>query len=435
MEKRAIIIGGGWSGLLSGIKLLKNGDFKITIMEQDDENNRGGLLRSKIINGFTFDVGGPHLIFSRNSEVLNSLVGIMGSNCVKLHRNNYVYYKEQFIEYPFENGIYRLDVNERIKFGTEMIKLNASRDHLNNWVPKTMIEWIEGMFGQHMGQEYLIPYNEKIWKRDLNKMAADWVFTPGRIPVPAVEDVVKMVAGLPTVGYKEQEYFFYPKVGGIQSLYESLKNETIANGAQYIFDQRVKKIEQDQNGYYVINGMHKANKIVSTMPLPELLEAIASDNEYQGLIDQLDYNSVIIVGFAISKPTPNQTSVYIPDKDIIFHRYTWMSALIPPDNPDYSNLIVEITTPEHELGDVNGIKIRVINDLLKMGIIEDENQILLSRVWFNKYGYPIYTLNHNEVRNQVFKILENEGIESIGRWGSWHYWNTDMIYKKVFDIP
>ena len=134
-----MIIGGGWSGLLCGMKLLSNKESNVIIVEQSGEIKRGGLLRSEIIDGFTFDVGGPHLIFSRNSEVLNSLVRIMGSNCVKLHRNNYVYYKEQFIEYPFENGIYRLDVDERIKFGTEMIKLNASRDHLNNWVPKITI--------------------------------------------------------------------------------------------------------------------------------------------------------------------------------------------------------------------------------------------------------------------------------------------------------
>ena len=434
MTKKVIIIGGGWAGLLSALRLSNDPDFDITILEQDDENSRGGLLKSEIIDGFTFDTGGPHLLFSKNEKILKAITGMLGNNCSRLRRNNYIYYRDQFIEYPFENGIYNLEATERVKFATEILKLSLSRKRIDNWIPETMMDWIEGTFGQHMALEYLIPYNKKIWKRDLNKMAADWVFTPGRLPMPVIEDTVKMAAGISSVGYKEQEYFYYPKNGGIQSLYDSLKREVVGKGAKFIFSKRVGKIELEHNGKYIVNNDDKADKIISTIPLPELLKSAVSVNEYGPLIDKMDYNSVIIVGIAISRRTPDHTSVYVPDPNIIFHRYTWMSALVSPENENQSNLIVEITTPEHELKNSDTIKTKVVSDLIKMRVIMDENEILFTKIWFNKYGYPIYTLNHNEVRDEAMRLLAEKKIESMGRWGSWHYWNTDMVYKRVFDM-
>jgi len=31
-------------------------------------------------------------------------------------------------------------------------------------------------------------------------------------------------------------------------------------------------------------------------------------------------------------------------------------------------------------------------------------------------------------------ILKENNIVSVGRFGLWYYWNTDMIYKAVSDI-
>jgi len=31
-------------------------------------------------------------------------------------------------------------------------------------------------------------------------------------------------------------------------------------------------------------------------------------------------------------------------------------------------------------------------------------------------------------------ILKENNIISVGRWGSWHYWNIDMVYRAVSDV-
>ena len=71
---KVAILGGGLAGLTTGY-LLKQKGIQIEILEK--EANPGGLLRSFTDKGFTFDIGGTHIIFSRDSEVLDFLLSLL----------------------------------------------------------------------------------------------------------------------------------------------------------------------------------------------------------------------------------------------------------------------------------------------------------------------------------------------------------------------
>ena len=110
------ILGGGWAGLLCGYELAnKFPQSSITILEASDDNDLGGLLKSENIQGFTFDTGGPHILFSRNKNILGKIVGFLDDNVQEIERNAYVYYGDKYIPYPFENGIYMLDSESRVE--------------------------------------------------------------------------------------------------------------------------------------------------------------------------------------------------------------------------------------------------------------------------------------------------------------------------------
>ncbi|MGP6208046.1 protoporphyrinogen/coproporphyrinogen oxidase [Cuniculiplasma sp. SKW3] len=428
-----VVLGGGWAGLLYTNEVLDRHNYKMAILERSNYKEKGGLLKSEIVNGFTFDIGGPHILFSKDEKVLSNILKLIGDNVSKRERNNYVLFKGKFIPYPFENGIFKLNPEIRVQFARGIIEQMLFMSKNIEWKPKNLLEWINGFFGESMANEYLKPYNEKIWKRPLESIAADWVFTPGRLPFPELENVLKSVAGIPNVGYKEQSFFYYPKEGGIQSLYNSLYEQVTQKGAEFIGGENIIKIRKINN-IYEINDKINAKKIVSTIPLPELLLCLNDSKENAKLADSFDYNSVVIVGVAISSKTPNQTTVYVPDPKIIFHRYTWMSSLISSNEDSKSNLIAEVTLPKQEAFDINKITSKVIKDLLDLHVIENEKNIIFSRTWFNKYGYPIYNIGHEDVRKKAMEILREHGIKSVGRWGSWQYWNTDMVYKAVINL-
>ena len=97
MRKR-IILGGGPSGLSCAV-LLKE---KTLILEK--ESNPGGHASSFTKDGFTFDYG-PHILFSKDKEILEFIVKSLGKNVEKCRRNNKISINHKLIKYPFENAI------------------------------------------------------------------------------------------------------------------------------------------------------------------------------------------------------------------------------------------------------------------------------------------------------------------------------------------
>ena len=193
------ILGGGWAGLLSAYEIKKTmPSIEVQVLEKSSAGSHGGLLRSETIDGFTYDTGGPHILFSRNKDVLHSILEILDGKWKQMERKNFVHFEGMILPYPFENGIYLLPPEDRAKIGIGILKNLSRMDYNKNWVPDSFYEWIYGIFGEEMGSRYLEPYNRKIWKRDLKKFDASWVFTPGRLPLPAMEDIVYSISGIET---------------------------------------------------------------------------------------------------------------------------------------------------------------------------------------------------------------------------------------------
>jgi protoporphyrinogen oxidase len=418
------VLGCGWSGLLMSIKL-KN-LYPASEVICIDKKFDGGLLRSESIKEYVFDTGGSHVLFSKKQEIINSIIA-MGGEWVFRERMSYIFLDGVYVPYPFENGIYALPPDKRARYGLSLIR--ALKDY-RDVKPPNFKEWILATFGREVAEDYLFPYNEKIWKRPLDQMTADWVYIPGRLPIPSLEDIVKAVAGIPTVGYKENALFYYPRKGGIIKQWEIAFKRSKELGVRFL-KTVVKDVKVSSDGY-IINGMMKVNKIVSTLPLKESPSIFDLSEESHKASERLDYNSVAVVGIGLKKPAPKQHWIYVPDKKIVFHRYAWISNYGEDSNPGKSALIAEITIPNGKEIDTEELKERVIHDFVRIDVIK-ETEIDVVEIWFHKYGYPIYTLTHKEDTEVIIRELIQKGIVTFGRWGEWQYWNTDKIYEKAME--
>ncbi len=95
------ILGGGLSALSLAYFLQEHPQVtSIEILEK--EGAPGGLARSYAFAGLHYNVG-PHIMFSKNKEVLDLMVGLLGDNVHKLRRSNKIYHDGRFVKYPFEN--------------------------------------------------------------------------------------------------------------------------------------------------------------------------------------------------------------------------------------------------------------------------------------------------------------------------------------------
>lgn len=81
---KCAILGGGLTGITLA-RLLRERGEEVVVLEAGREI--GGLCRSRTESGFTFDIGGSHIIFSRDREVLYLMLGWLGDNRTSRQRN------------------------------------------------------------------------------------------------------------------------------------------------------------------------------------------------------------------------------------------------------------------------------------------------------------------------------------------------------------
>src|SRR5207244_3967568 len=170
----------------------------------------GGLCGSIIDQGFTFDAAGPHIMFSKNKDVLNRMVSVLGENVHQKRRDNKIWFKGRLVKYPFENDLASLAPQDNF----ECIHGYIVNPHAND-DPRSLAEWSYKTFGEGISDKYFIPYNRKIWNYDPAKIGLEFV---SRIPKPPMEDVLKSSIGIPTEGYLHQLYYYYPVEGAYEQI-------------------------------------------------------------------------------------------------------------------------------------------------------------------------------------------------------------------------
>ncbi len=418
-----IILGGG----IAGLSLASFLSGKSTILEKQD--SVGGLSRSYRLDGIDYDIG-PHIIFSKNRDVLNLHTSMIETNQVR--RSNQILYKGLFIKYPFENDLGKLPVDDRDRCLQEFL-----HNPYENYQASNMLQFFLRTFGEGITHLYLQPYNQKIWKFDPSCMDTQMV---ERIPKPPKEDVIASANGVETEGYMHQLYFHYPTSGGFQTLVNAYERGARKNG-----DVRtgtdIKAIVKDGSEWVVETdqGSIRGDEIVNCMPLHELFKIIKAPPEVEQALNALLFNSIHIVMLHVKRDAiGNHFALYIPDPDIIFHRLSKLNFLGANycRDGDASTLMAEVTfRPGSYLGTLGreAIEQRVISDLIKLGFIKQED-VVSTETRTEKYAYVIYDLDHRRNVDLVLGYLRTLGIECVGRFAEFEYLNSDGVVEHTMKL-
>jgi protoporphyrinogen oxidase len=419
------IIGAGLTGLTLGSLIAD-----CEILEKNSEC--GGLCRSIAEEGFTFDCCGSHIIFSKDSEVLNFMLEKLGANIVKRQRNTKIMYNGKYVKYPFENGLSDLPLTENFECLMGFIE---ALTNINDQ-PRNFKDWLYHTFGKGMAEKYLIPYNEKIWNFDTSEMDTFWV--DGRVPRPPVEDIIKSSLGIATEGYKHQLNFYYPKEGGINALIHSLELES---RAKVIKNFDVKSIFRKNNYWVVSDGIERRQyeQIIATHPIFDLIHAIADvPTEIYNALQELKYNSLITVMLGLNVEHLNDFSwLYIPGGDCLAHRVAFPSNYSDNVAPEgKSAVLAEITYNNGDsiakLSDEEIIT-RTVEELDKKGII-DRDAVCYRKVERTKFAYVIYDLNYKKNIGVIQRFLNDIGIYPVGRFAEFKYLNMDACIRNARDF-
>jgi protoporphyrinogen oxidase len=361
---------------------------------------------------------------------------MLGSNREERVRNTKIYYKGQYIKYPFENGLGELPKEDCYFCLNEFIKiLLADASSSTKTEPKNFQEWIYQTFGAGIAECYLKPYNEKIWKHPLTDISTHWV--QGRVPRPPVEDIIKSAVGIETEGYTHQALFSYPTTGGIEALIHAIAQPI---KEQIICNALVTAIQKTDIGWTVTAGgkTYTGDQLISTIPLQNLAPCISDLPEaISTAIDSLCYNSVACIGIGIKGTIPSYSWTYIPDaKTSKTHRISFPSNFSPNCAPaGHSSILAEITykpgTADEPKNDMAYIE-NFIESLVNIGLFTKED-IVTTAFMKNKFGYVVYDCNYEKNISVIRRHFNDVGITLLGRFSEFEYYNMDDVIASIMN--
>jgi len=415
-----LILGGGLAGLSTAYHLEKISFKDYLLLEREDKV--GGICKSKVIMGYTFDYG-PHIFYTGNDYVFNLITGFLGDNLIRRRRRAYIFLNGDYIKYPFEANLH--DISDK-RIVRECL-LGAIKRKENS-DPSNFEDWIISTFGEGIAKYYMIPYNKKVWKYDLKEMSIDWI--RGRVPAPSIEDMIDGALGICEKEFGGNAIFYYPKVGGIGALpnafYERVSN--VATGCE------VKEIVPDEDSievsFYQDGKIKKVRckKIISSIPLPKLFKMIKDVPEHLlKLSEKLVYTSMTCVNIGVRRENISDKHwLYFPEDKYVFNRISFPMNFSPYTTPPgRSSILTETTHMRGKEECLEDMKERVLDGLIDAGILRDEDELEVVDATRFEFAYVVYDRDHRRKVGELHEYLLSKNIHPVGRFGLWEYLNMD----------
>lgn len=443
------VLGGGLTGIALANTLTLRG-HDVTVLEK--EANTGGLCRSETKDGFTFDIGGSHIIFSRDKEVNDFLCDVLAENKDKRKRNTKIFFKGAHVKYPFENGLHDLPPEDRFFCINEFVKNLIALEKGELKKPENFREWIYYTFGRGIAESYMVPYNEKIWNYKTEDMSLHWV--DGRIPRPPVEDIIKSAIGIETEGYTHQSVFTYPIHGGIEAMVNALKEpvkdkiitDCEVTGIVRGGNEGGGKVGHGGNAGFVVKtskGDFTADKVISTLPPTVLLSCLKNAGanvpvDAASACENLRYNSIACIGIGVKGGVGDISWMYIPQTDIgAFNRISFPSNFSTAVAPKgCSSVLAEITYNDGDkiskMSDKELVD-EVVRGLIKMNVVKSRDDVVFTSVHRYEYAYVVYDLEYLKNVKIMKEYFESQGIDLVGRFSEFEYLNMDGCIRHVLD--
>jgi protoporphyrinogen oxidase len=415
-----LIIGAGLAGLSTAYHLNSKDGYQVC----EKEGEAGGLCRSYEKGGFTFDYTG-HLLHLRDRYTRELVEQLLPGKLKTLNRRASIYSQDVLTPYPFQANLYSLpkDVVKDCLVGFIEAEIKRANNHKDRVGKDSFKDWIVNTFGSGIARHFMVPYNEKLWKRDLGSLSGDWV--DWSIPIPSVDEVIGGALGLENqnMGYNAQ--FLYPERGGIGVLPQAF----LPHLNTVCYNRPLTAINlQEKRAWFADGSSINYDYLVSTVPLPELITMIQDIPPRVAQMGKgLKHLSVLDINLGtINDHLPDQHWIYFPESNIPFYRAGFYSHFSPSSAPSgQASLYVEVSyLPDTPL-DRESIIEATYRGLETCGLVGGRDEIVVEDAVDIPYAYVIYDKQRRKILPELISYLKKHGIFTIGRYGSWEYMSME----------
>ncbi len=418
-----VILGSGMAGLGAAHQFHSSG---LRSQMYDKLSYAGGHTATFLHDtGFVFD-DGPHISFTKDprlQQMFSDNVDGKFEN-LKAHVNNY--YKGTWIKHPVQANLAKLPDDLKVNCILDFIE--ASKVEVNG-KPDNYLEWLKSTFGNTIAENFPAVYGKKYHTVAAELMSTVWIGP--RLYRPSLEEVIRGAIEVETPEIHYVTDFRYPTEGGFFAFLEPFYQNTDLK-----LDHEVVEIDPANKTVSFSNGVtEEYGHLVSSIPLPALVPMIkGAPAKVIEAASKLACTQCVTVNIGLGRTdiTPATWS-YVYDEDILPTRLNFPHNMSPKTCPEgcgsiqaevyFSDKYKPLTVSPEELIEP------VIQDLIKMGLISEDEPILHKDARLIKFANVIFDLDREEALPIVHNWLDEVGIVYAGRFGEWGYHWTDEAFK------
>lgn len=385
-----LILGAGPAGLTVANKLKQKGITEFLVLER--EETAGGLCRSVNVDGAPFDIGGGHFLDVRRPQVNEFLFGFMPEEeWDKYDRDSRIMVNGNMVNHPIEANIWQMKIEDQVEY---LKSIAVAGCNIGTEQPEAFIDWIYWKLGSKIAEDYMIPYNQKMFSKELNQLGTYWL---EKLPNVSFEET--LLSCLEKKAYGTQPghaQFYYPKKYGYGELWLRMAN-AIEGNIEY--NKSVKGIDFNSKTVTTADGCkYQAETIITTIPWLEFKEIVGMPDEIKDSIGELKFSSIQTEYFPDNLDTPCQW-IYYPNPKLSYHRILVRHNFCPNSKGYWTETNSE-----------------------RIGMEEPNDNFR----YMNQYAYPLNTIKKPEIMKKLLAWSEAHGVIGLGRWGEHQHYNSDV---------
>lgn len=403
-----LIIGAGISGL-SCAKKINNKNYIIL----EKEKSIGGYCKTFYIDDYVWDYAG-HFFHFNSPEVQNEFSDLLNhQDTVYNEKITKIYYKNQYVNYPFQYNIHELEKEEFIDCLVDLFARKT--DKIDNFK-----EMLYTKFGKAISEKFLIPYNSKLYACDLNLLDKDAM---GRFfPYAEPEEII--------CGFRKQQKktynnaFFYSKKGA-QAFVDKIAEDVDCEKIKY--EVKIKRIDLENRVVYTENEVYEYVYLINTIPFPEFLALCNIPTK-----TECTANKVLVFNMGFDKESIDKEIqwIYYPEKEYCFYRVGFYNNIL---HDKKLSIYVEIGLQNDADVDIEEYKKRVLNDLKKVGVITNHNLMAYNSLIMSPAYVHIQEKNNME-KESIMRYINSQNAYSLGRYGAWTYCSIEDCIIQAYSL-
>lgn len=398
MEKvRYLILGAGPAGLALANLIRKNRP-EASFLVLEKEKVPGGLCRSETVDDAPLDIGGGHFLDVRRPRVNEFLFSFMPEEeWDRYVRDSRIDMGNFEIGHPFEANIWQMPVDSQVKYLKSIAQAGCNTGKEK---PEDFVEWIRWKLGDLIAEEYLLPYNSKMFGGELKSLGTYWL---DKLPNVSFEDTIYSCLNRRPYGSQPgHAEFFYPKRYGYGELWlrmgKELGDRLICGVTVESLDVRARRVTCEDGSEF------EAEKIFTTVPWTGFKSVTGADQIIVDSIKELKHTGTEI-RYVKGRLDTKAQWIYVPDPSRSYHR---------------------ILVRHNFCKDSDGYWFET-----NLNRVDDS---ITGVSYKNEYTYPLNTRTKPQIMKALLAYMRGAGIIGLGRWGEHEHYNSDKTVERAMEI-